>query len=78
MVTRGERHNSYYADPTQQAVHLVMFKISVGRDQKNSTTSFNGQNPTLVFNGPNPTLSSSTVKIQWQKTQLSPLWSNLN
>ena len=28
--------------PPQRAVHLVMSKISVGRDPKNQTTSFNG------------------------------------
>ena len=58
MVTRGERYNSYYAAPAQRVAHLVMFKISVGRDPKNSTTSFNGQNPTHVLNGQNPTLAS--------------------
>ena len=53
--TRGERHNSYYADPPHQcAAHLVMFKISVGRDPKNPTTSFNGQNSTAEY----PTLTS--------------------
>ena len=60
--TRGERHNSYYADhiiwPHKRAAHPVMFKISVGGDLKNPTTS-------------------STVKIQlstsilWQRTQFS-------
>ena len=41
--TRGERHNSYYADhtiwPHQRAAHLVMFKIFVSRDPKNPITS---------------------------------------
>ena len=41
--TRGERHNTYYADhtiwPHQRAAHLAKFKISVGRDPKNPTTS---------------------------------------
>ena len=36
--TRGKRHKSYYADhtigPHKRAAHLVMFKISVGRDLK--------------------------------------------
>ena len=41
--TRGERHNSYYANHPQRAAHLVMFKISVGRDTKIPTTYFNGQ-----------------------------------
>ena len=50
MATRGERHNSYNVDPSpQRAVHLVMFKISVGRDPKIPTTSFNGQNPTAEY-----------------------------
>ena len=34
--------------PPQRAAHLLMFKISVGRDPKIPTTSFNGQNPTLA------------------------------
>ena len=33
--------------PPRRPAHLVMFKISVSRDRKNPTTSFNGQNPTL-------------------------------
>ena len=41
--TRGERHNSYNADhsirPQKCAAHPVMFKISVGRNPKNPTTS---------------------------------------
>ena len=41
--TRGERHNSYYANPTQRAEHLVMFKISDCRDPKNPTTSSTAQ-----------------------------------
>ena len=53
--------------PLPHAAHLVMYKISVGRDPKNLTTSFNdqnpthslnGQNPSLVFNSQNPTLAS--------------------
>ena len=59
MATRGERHNSYNVDPTRRASHLVMFNISVGRDLKNPTTSFNGQNPTLRLNGPISTASFS-------------------
>ena len=35
--------------PPLRAEHLVTFKISVGRDPKNPTTSFNGQNPTLCL-----------------------------
>ena len=54
--TRGERHNSYCANPAQRAVHLVMFKISVGRDPKIPTTCANGQNSTLCLNGRNSNL----------------------
>ena len=43
MATRRERHNSYNADhttwPHKHAADPVMFKISVGRDPKNPTTS---------------------------------------
>ena len=39
--TRGERDNSYYAVhtilPHKRAMHLVVFKVSVGRDLQNST-----------------------------------------
>ena len=38
--------------PPQRVAPLAMFKISVGRDMKNPTTSFIGQNPTP--NGPIP------------------------
>ena len=41
--TRGERHNSYYADhtiwPHKRAAYPVMFKISVGRNPKKKTTT---------------------------------------
>ena len=64
--TRGERYNSYYADhtiwPFQHAAYPMMFKISVGRESKNPTTSSmdkiqlsslrpNGRNSTIVFHG---------------------------
>ena len=38
--------------PPQHAAHLVMFKITVGRDPKNPTTSFNGKDPTPSFQNP--------------------------
>ena len=41
---------------TQRAAHLVISKISVGRDPKNPTTCFNGQNPTLNGRVPNSRL----------------------
>ena len=41
--TQGERHNSYYANHPKRTAHLVMFKISVGRDPKNPTTCFDGR-----------------------------------
>ena len=54
MATRGPETQflKVFANHTtltlaQRAAHVVMSKISVGRDPKNPTTSFNGQNPTL-------------------------------
>ena len=35
--------------PPQRAVHLVMFKISVGRDLQNSTACLNGRKPKSIF-----------------------------
>ena len=40
-----------------------MFKIPVGRDLKNLSTSFNGQNPTLCLNGPISTDSFQNPQI---------------
>ena len=62
-LTRGERLNSYYANHPQCAVHLVVFKISVSRDPKNTTTSFNGWNPTLCLNGSNSIFNWLFFKI---------------
>ena len=62
--TRGERHNSYYADHPQCAVHHVIFKISVCRDPKN---------PNYIFQQ-----SKSNSLPQWQKLNRLPPWSNLN
>ena len=61
--TRGERYNSYYANNLQRAAHLVMFKISVGRDLKNPTTYLNGRE-----------LNSMP---QWQNLNYLPPWSNV-
>ena len=41
--TLGERHNSYHANHSKRAAHLVLFKISVGKDSKNPTTSSTAQ-----------------------------------
>ena len=58
--TRREGHNSFYANHPQRLAHLVMFKMSVGRDPKNPTTSSMAQiqlhasmveNSTLCLNG---------------------------
>ena len=58
--TRGERHNFFYDDhtiwPLQRAAHLVMFKISIGRDPKNPTISL---------------MIQIQLSTQWQRTQLS-------
>ena len=62
LATWGERHNAYYADhtvwPHQHAAYLKMFKISVGRDPKNSILQLNGWIPNCIFDSPNPTLNS--------------------
>ena len=42
--------------PLHCVVHLVVFKISISRDLKIPTSSFNGQNPTLLVEY--PTLAS--------------------
>ena len=60
--TRGERHNSYYANHPQRAAHLVMFKISVCRDPKKPTTS---------------SMTQIQLSPQWQKCNSLPTWSNL-
>ena len=55
MVTRRERHSSYKSMLTilrWRAAHLVMFKISVGRDPKNPSMSLNGRNSPLCLHGP--------------------------
>ena len=65
----GERHNSYYADPSP--THLVMFKISVGRDPKNPTTPFNNQSNSRL-NGPISTDSFS--KSSYSQGQLFWAW----
>ena len=61
--TRGKRHNSYYANHSQRAVHLVMFKISVGRDPKNLTPTTTVENSTLCLHGPISTLNWLFFKI---------------
>ena len=59
--TWGERHNSYDANHPQCAVHLVIFKISVDRDQKNPTTS---------------STARIQLSIQWLRLNSLPPWSN--
>ena len=66
--TRDERDTSLImltilSDATPCAVHLVMFKIPVGRDPKNPTTSFNGPSPTLASMAETQ-LSASMVQSQ--------------
>ena len=50
--------NHMMLNPPQRTVPFVMFKISVIRDPKNPTPSFNGQNPTLVSTAEDPNLAS--------------------
>ena len=54
--TRGERHNSYIANYPQCTAHLMMFKISVGRDPKIPTISSTAQ---------------IQLSTEWQRTQSS-------
>ena len=66
-LTRGERHNSYYANQAQRAAHLVMFKNSVGRDSKNLSTSSTALIKLLTFNSASMAetqLSTSMVECQ--------------
>ena len=84
--TRGERHNSYYADhtiwPHQRAVHLVMLKISFGRDPKNLTAAATVENSTLCLNCRKLNLHfpSSNLNSQLNVRDLNslPPWSNIN
>ena len=64
IATRGERHDSYYANHPQHAVNLVVFKISVGRDLKNPTTCLNGRELNSSTPWLNPQLLDSMVKLQ--------------
>ena len=73
MATRRERHNTYYANLyPQRAAYLVMSKISVVRDPKNTTTSFNGQNPTPNGRIPNSRLNVPISTDSFQNPQI--LW----
>ena len=60
MATRGERHNSYYAEPTPNARSILRCPrypfISAGRDPENSTAAATVENSTLCLNGRNSTL----------------------
>ena len=55
--TRGDRHNSYYADhtiwPHQCVAHLAMSKTSICRDPKNLTAATTVENSTLCPSGRN-------------------------
>ena len=46
-LTWGERHNSYSANHPQRVAHLVVFKISVGRDPKILTFAITVENSIL-------------------------------
>ena len=49
-------HAEHTIWPHNRAAHLVMFKISLGRDLQNSMTSFSRRNSTLCLNGRNSVL----------------------
>ena len=51
------------SDFTPRAVHHVMSKISIGRDPKNPTTSFNARNSTFCLRGPISTDSFRNPQI---------------
>ena len=52
--TQGERHSILtMLTPSQRTAHLVVFKISVGRDPKNLTVAATVENSTLCPNGRN-------------------------
>ena len=72
--SRGERHNSYYANHPQRAAHLVMFKISVGRDLQNSNYILNGRE----LNSLCPNGREHIYLPPWQKFNYLPAWSNVN
>ena len=64
LATRRERHSSFYANHPQRAAHLVIFKISVGRDPINLITSSTAQ---------------IQVSTHWPKLKFSlPPWFNVN
>ena len=67
--------------PSQCVTHLVMFKISVGRNLKNPTTSFNGQNPTfasMVWSQltlfPNPQIPQDHLFRAWRHPHSCPIY----
>ena len=67
--TRGERHNSYYADctiwPHKRAVHPVVFKISSGRNLHISMVRLQLLN-TIVFTQLQlSTWPKSTFQLDW-------------
>ena len=67
MATRGERHNSYYAD-THPNVRCILWClksqfISINRDPKNPTTTLNGRNPTLASLVQSQLMSSQNTQI---------------
>ena len=62
--TWRDRHNSYYANHPQCVAHLVVFKISVGRDPKILTTT--------------ATVENSTLCLWGRELNYLPPWSNVN
>ena len=73
FLTRGERHNSYYANHPQCAVHLVMFKISLGRDLKNPTTSLTAQIQLSTDSFPKSSNSQDHLLQAWRHPHSSPI-----
>ena len=72
MGTRGERHNSYHVNHPQHAAHLVMFKISVGRDLKKQTTSSTAQIQLSTYSFSKSLNSQDHLFRAWRYPHSSP------
>ena len=75
LATRGERQflkayaNHTMLNPPLRAVHLVLFKISAGRNPKNSTAHLNGRKLNYIFSK-----SSGPSLLVIHTPALFPVW----
>ena len=74
--SRGERHNSYYANHPQPAVHLVMFTISIHL-RRSRPEKPNHHCDDRKLNSM-PQWQELNSLPQWQELSFSNQWSNLN